>query len=407
MRRGRKSGLLTDAFALPDFARHVVAALAGGKEFRCGDGVIHFRPTEAGRVKLANVSDRRSLACRRTIQQLADDRRHGNVEDLSPCLAGQHPEAEMNRYLTAKGFTHAPSLLGDVVRIAPDGTPSTLAIALEFVRNEGDAWSWMLDHLNRALDAHAPASRRREFRGRSVRRLRCRLLAAIGRRLGEMHAILARETSDPAFAPEIADTSDAADWAKKAEERLQKAFEAIAQTANLGARPGSGTRAEAFEPAREHRGAVRNLANSGTGTLKTRIHGDFHLGQVLVASGDAYIIDFEGEPAASIDGAPDQNESAARRRWTASFDRLCRRHIDRRERRSAPYRWMKRSATNSSHNSARAAVQLPERLLGGSRRSEADRRARVTRSVFDRKSCLRNRLRGRQRRPGSGCQSPG
>ena len=32
-----------------------------------------------------------------------------------------------------------------------------------------------------------------------------------------------------------------------------------------------------------------------------RVHGDFHLGQVLVASGDAYIIDFEGEPAASIE----------------------------------------------------------------------------------------------------------
>src|SRR5262249_33739217 len=46
--------------------------------------------------------------------------------------------------------------------------------------------------------------------------------------------------------------------------------------------------------------AVRALAKAGAGTLMTRIHGDFHLGQVLVASGDTFIVDFEGEPAASI-----------------------------------------------------------------------------------------------------------
>jgi maltose alpha-D-glucosyltransferase/alpha-amylase len=31
--------------------------------------------------------------------------------------------------------------------------------------------------------------------------------------------------------------------------------------------------------------------------LKTRIHGDFHLGQILVVQNDIHIIDFEGEPA--------------------------------------------------------------------------------------------------------------
>ena len=74
---------------------------------------------------------------------------------------------------------------------------------------------------------------------------------------------------------------------------------------------------------------MRNLSKSGAGTVKTRIHGDFHLGQVLVASGDAYIIDFEGEPAASIADRSTKNEPAPRRRRVASLDRLCGRHNDR------------------------------------------------------------------------------
>jgi maltose alpha-D-glucosyltransferase/alpha-amylase len=45
------------------------------------------------------------------------------------------------------------------------------------------------------------------------------------------------------------------------------------------------------------RAALRRLATHAEGALRTRVHGDFHLGQVLVVQADAYIIDFEGEPA--------------------------------------------------------------------------------------------------------------
>ena len=49
------------------------------------------------------------------------------------------------------------------------------------------------------------------------------------------------------------------------------------------------------------RAAVSRLAHAAPGALKTRVHGDFHLGQVLVAQGDAVIVDFEGEPARSLE----------------------------------------------------------------------------------------------------------
>jgi maltose alpha-D-glucosyltransferase/alpha-amylase len=300
VRRGRRTGLLTDAFALPSFAHRFVTCLASGKEFACDDGVVRFQPTEAGRGPLETTIDAEVnwLAAEQSNSLLTV----GDVAMLKiyrRISAGEHPEAEMGRYLTAEGFTHAPALLGDVVRVASDGTPFTLAIALGFVRNEGDAWSWILDHLSRALDTLAPATGADTSEADLLRDCEA-IVGAIGKRLGELHAILSRETSDPAFAPKVADASDAANWARKTEERIQTAFEGISRL-QTWQRDQDRDRAQTLlSQSGGIVAAIRNLAKSGAGTLMTRIHGDFHLGQVLVASGDAYIIDFEGEPGASI-----------------------------------------------------------------------------------------------------------
>jgi maltose alpha-D-glucosyltransferase / alpha-amylase len=113
--------------------------------------------------------------------------------------------------------------------------------------------------------------------------------------------VLAQPTDDPAFAPRAAGREDVEAWIERAMGLMSGAFEAIAarrdwdnEAVEADARALLANR-EALER------TLRRLGESGEGTLMTRIHGDFHLGQVLVASADAYIIDFEGEPARPLD----------------------------------------------------------------------------------------------------------
>jgi maltose alpha-D-glucosyltransferase / alpha-amylase len=298
IRRGQSLGILTDGFTLPDFARQVFAAIINEKTVLCDSGCIRFRSTDRARELTSASNEIQWLSAEQSNSSLII----GDAAMLKiyrRICSGPHPEAEMSRYLTTHGFAHAPSLLGDVVRIAAEDTPSTLAILLQFIPNEGDAWSWIIDHLTRALDARCAAA---SMPGTSADPFaECdTIAAAIGRRLGQMHAVLARETTDPDFAPEAASAADASDWANKAEGRLVQAFDALSRV-RTWERETDRTRAQKLIAERDLIiAAMHRLSESAGATLKTRIHGDFHLGQVLVASRDAYIIDFEGEPAASL-----------------------------------------------------------------------------------------------------------
>jgi maltose alpha-D-glucosyltransferase/alpha-amylase len=297
VRRGRRLGLLTDAFALPDFARRVVIALAQGRAFENSNGVLRFQPTDSSQQLLHQSAEAEVKWI--TAEQSNSSLTIGDSVMLKlfrRVSAGKHPEAEMTHYLTAAGFANAPPLLGEIVQISEDSRPYTLAIALGFVRNQGDGWSWILDRLMRALDSLAPNDS--EF---DVLTDCEAIVAAIGRHLGEMHAVLAQHTSDVAFAAKIADARDAATWVTKVEQRLEKAFSVIEQTNEWSRDQDSGHANMLLKVRAKLATTVKDLARSGTGTLMTRIHGDFHLGQVLIASGDVYIIDFEGEPSASTE----------------------------------------------------------------------------------------------------------
>ncbi len=120
---------------------------------------------------------------------------------------------------------------------------------------------------------------------------------AVGRRLGELHEVLSRPSDNPDFSPEPVDGDVLTAWADGAIEQMDGAF-ALLRAIRDWPDEATGTLAKTLlerEPELHER--VHRLAVQGAGSTRTRVHGDFHLGQVLVVQNDAFIIDFEGEPA--------------------------------------------------------------------------------------------------------------
>jgi maltose alpha-D-glucosyltransferase / alpha-amylase len=300
-RRGRRVGLLTDAFSLTPFAVQMLTALADGTSIETPEGKIMFEPTpdklEVLRCK-PDASVMWLTAEQSNSSLIVDDA--VMLKIFRRVAAGHHPEAEMGRYLTLHGFTNSPLLLGEVVRIDEQGERHSLAVAQSFIRNQGDAWTWTLSQFTRVLDNLATHDSASDARADDIEDYNT-FAATIGRQLAAMHVILAQATDDEAFRPRIAAAVDIEQWKARANELLDDAFEIIANRPSWD-NEADGTAAAALLAQREALlEAMERMAESGLGSVVSRIHGDFHLGQVLVASGDAFIIDFEGEPSRPLD----------------------------------------------------------------------------------------------------------
>ena len=303
IRQQSSVGVMGDAFADEVFCQSLVAAMAKPREIATAQGKLEFRPTAAFK-RLAGADAGALPAARpqgsssNTIVVLGE---RLILKGYRRLRSGASPELEMGLYLTdAVHFANCAPLAGTLQYRDKEGEPTLLAMLQGYVANQGDGWTWSLEYLRRHLEEHrtAPATDTPPANAHDAYLAMIRILAT---RTAELHRALATPTEDPAFAPQPLTRADLDAYRHRATEEARNALSLL--KGHLGELTGPDRdKANAVLAARDEilKRIGAAVASEPKGT-KIRIHGDYHLGQVLLTRNDFILIDFEGEPGHTLE----------------------------------------------------------------------------------------------------------
>jgi maltose alpha-D-glucosyltransferase/alpha-amylase len=230
------------------------------------------------------------------------------------------PEVEIGRFLDARGFTRRPPLAGALEYLRPGLEPATLGVLQVLVKHQGTGWDFAIEDLRRYYErVTARVKRTTGQKGRdglerqdkregqdqpppffsALEQWSLSSAATLGRRTAELHIALAGDAGS-AFAPEPLDRGQLGALANQMRAHGDVSLDLLA--ARVGSldevsRRKTGELLAGRDALLARFDAIRALDEAGG---RIRIHGDYHLGQVLRAEEDFVVLDFEGDPAQSM-----------------------------------------------------------------------------------------------------------
>ncbi len=232
---------------------------------------------------------------------------------------GINPDMEISLALTEHTtFANLPKVAGYIVYDPPEGARSTVALLQKFIPNEGDGWAHgqrsLREYFSRVekLEGGAKAplggakglfARMDEATPEVMEHLAGDYLESVGklaRRTGEFHLALASMKKMRDFAPEkisseyLENLSDSfAGQARRTLDLVHGGMDGFTEKVRDRAH-------QLLERSASLMGVFQSLPEFSVEAVRTRIHGDFHLGQVLKTADDFFFLDFEGEPMKSL-----------------------------------------------------------------------------------------------------------
>ncbi len=233
---------------------------------------------------------------------------------------GINPDQEMTKFLTEKArFQYVPPFAGSIEYRRPGFEPITLGLLQGFISNQGDAWTYTQDAIGRYFEK--VLSRAREIQEAPkvpvslfdidlyqvpplfqelIEGHYLEMTALLGKRTGEMHNALISVPEEEDFSPEPFSMLYQRSVFQSMRTLVNRVWQSLRN--NIKNLPESLQEEASFilQSDRKILGSLQKFTSNKFSAMRIRIHGDYHLGQVLYTGKDFVIIDFEGEPAREL-----------------------------------------------------------------------------------------------------------
>lgn len=295
LRQKRMAGLLVDAFSLPEFNRKLIDGFYKRDIYKYENSEIQFSiKYSLPELDEVQLNDIQMVSHQKSLQVIV-----GNALVIKPVrtiVYGPHPIMELSDYLHGLQFTNVVKVFGEMHRVDQQGS-SSLVLLQEYLVNQGDAWQWTQNTLERGFrDQTTTGSSRMHEQVPALVELE-NFAAVMGKRLGEMHLLLAQSSHHPEFGAIPASVENISLWIKRITNRLDELIQLIKQHTSVDIIGIANRLAVDFPKVVDY---LESNISQLESTPLMRIHGNLHLGQILVVRGDAFFDYIDECPSVSL-----------------------------------------------------------------------------------------------------------